>query len=280
MILIIESGATKSRWMIVDKFGKTVSDTLLQGMNISTQEVALIEPIIRGAAYSMDVKLVEEVYLYTAGVPSEVSSIQLKHIFSELFPQLKSFNIESDMLAACRAVCGHKEGFVAILGTGSNFCHYDGEKIDRRVNSGGYILGDEGSAARLGILFLSDHIKGLIPEEIESEFAKRFDASYAGIVAKLYSYGGSPSAYLGSLAPFIMEHYQHPYIKDLVDSNFRSFFRRCVKTLGCQLPIGVVGGFGCACKDMIKTIAAEEGVKISCFIPSPAVMLPAFHCGE
>ena len=166
----------------------------------------------------------------------------------------------------------------AIMGTGSNSCQYDGRQITKRIYSSGFILGDEGSAATLGKLFISDFLKGLVPQDIAEDFASRYPSDYRTIVANVYGSESSPSGYLGSFAPFIMEHYSHPYIKELVDGNFRSFFRRSIKQYDTeQYPVGIVGGFGYALKDIITRIASEEGVRISRFIKNPIDGLVEYH---
>ena len=63
------------------------------------------------------------------------------------------------MLGACRALLGEVAGVACILGTGSNSCLYDGERIIANVSPGGYILGDEGSGAWLGRRFAGDFIE-------------------------------------------------------------------------------------------------------------------------
>ena len=168
-------------------------------------------------------------------------------------------------------------GIAAILGTGSSSCFYDGEKIVGNVPSGGFILGDEGSAATLGKLFLSDFLKGLVPQVVADDFASRYPSDYQSIVASVYR-SQAPSAYLGGLAQFIMEHYDHPYIKELVDGNFRSFINRCLKQYDTEgFPVGVVGGFAYALKDIFLRIASEEGVTISRIIKAPIDGLTEYH---
>ena len=150
------------------------------------------------------------------------------------------------------------------------------KKIVKRICSGGFILGDEGSAATLGRLFIADLLKGLVPEHIAAEFASRYDATYAGIVDSVY-HSQSPSAYLGNLAPFIMEHYDDTYVKSLVEGNIRAFFKRCIGQYDADVPVGIVGGFGYALKETVLNIAREEGVKISGFLQCPIDGLIQYH---
>lgn len=306
--LIAECGATKSRWALIDNKSSLV--VTLGGINVSTMKKEDVEAVVRQAANELGFSggsacgasswSAEDgglrVCLYLAGVLDTERHAMMEDVVRRHFPSAEQISLEGDLIAAARAVCVHSEGLVAILGTGANSCRYDGRDIVEHVNGGGFILGDEGSASALGRLFIADHIKGLVPAEIDKEFCARFDGSYAGIVAAVYGKSTvSPSAYLGSLCPFILEHYAHPYIKNLVDSNFRAFFERCILryTMASQmplgavdggssavtgsLPLGIVGGFGYACRDILTRLAAEYGITISAFIADPLPQLIEYH---
>ena len=144
MILIVESGATKTDWCLVEG-GKPVRRLQTPGMNLSTIAAEANASVFADAVESFTD--VHEVHFYAAGLlefPAE-----LDRIFKERFPGVRC-EYASDLLAAARAACGHEAGLAAILGTGSNTCHYDGERIVRNIHGGGFIIGDEGSAAALG----------------------------------------------------------------------------------------------------------------------------------
>lgn len=278
MKIIADCGATKSEWRVLHSDGN-VSNLTAQGINASAMSAESIIRIISDIKEQISATDTSdaEIYLYMAGLPSDKLKADITTAFSQGF-NVSHIEFNSDLTAAARAVCGHKPGIAAILGTGSNSCQYDGEKIVKQVYSGGFILGDEGGAATLGRLFLSDFIKGLVPSEIAEDFKSRFPSDYGSIVASIYKSAGSPSGYLGSLAPFIMEHYGHPYIKELVDGNFRSFFRRCIKQYDTDtFSVGIVGGFGYALQETIRSIASEEGISISVFLRDPISGLVEYH---
>jgi N-acetylglucosamine kinase-like BadF-type ATPase len=277
MKIIAECGATKSDWRLIDD-GEQVGQVLAPGINVSSMTIEAVSAVVNQVceAFSADADSVHSMHIYVAGVITHQIEAELTGLFNSLYPSA-SMEFQSDLVAAARAACGHAPGVAAIIGTGSNSCQFDGEKIVKRVASGGFILGDEGSAAALGRLFLSDFIKGLVPAEVADDFSSHYPSDYATIVEKVYR-SQSPSAYLGSLAPFIMEYYAHPYIKELVDGNFRSFIRRSLKqydTEGC--PVGVVGGFAYALKDIFLRIASEEGVIVSHFVKAPIEGLVEYH---
>lgn len=72
--------------------------------------------------------------------------------------------VNSDLLGAARALCGHESGIACILGTGSNSCYYNGKNIEQHVSPLGFILGDEGSGADLGRRLVAGlHERGTFP---------------------------------------------------------------------------------------------------------------------
>lgn len=277
MKIIAECGATKSDWRLIDG-RREISQVLVSGINVSAMSIDAVKAVIDDAFGQLGsgVNAVDSIHLYVAGVVTEQIQGELMTLISAHYP-LASIEIQSDLLAAARAVCGREPGIAAIVGTGSNSCLFDGEKIVSRVCSGGFILGDEGSAATLGKLFISDFLKGLVPQVVADDFASRYPSDYQSIVASVYR-SQAPSAYLGGLAQFIMEHYDHPYIKELVDGNFRSFINRCLKQYDTEgFPVGVVGGFAYALRDIFLRIASEEGITISRIIKAPIDGLTEYH---
>lgn len=276
MKIIVESGATKSDWRIMGEVPSSSSARLFPGMNVSTMPLDHVLEVLSGALDALGRPELEGIYLYVAGIVTPYIREALEGRIRELV-SVGEIDIQNDLVAAARAVCGHSEGIVAILGTGSNTCFYDGSEVSQKVRSGGYIIGDEGGGACLGKLFLADFIKGLVPEAVAAVFASKFDASYAGIVENVYR-SPAPAGFLGSLAPFILSHYGDPYVKSLVDGNFQSFVDRALKHYDTQrYPVGVVGGFGFACKDIFTRICTESGLRIGSFEAEPINGLLKYH---
>ena len=286
MTLIIDSGATKTYWCAVGQ-GRDPIWIKTGGINLATMPEDAVEATVRQAIADLESRgsdgKVDDIHFYAAGlIVAEGKGVPavaecLDRVLKARF-QGSSIEYASDLLAAARAVCGHEPGIAAILGTGSNSCLYDGEKVIRNVRSGGFILGDEGGGARLGRLFMSDFLKGLVPSSIAEEFGRTFQVDYMTVVANVYR-GDAPSKYLGSFAPWIMERYSSSeYIKLLVDSNFRDFFERVLKQYDIERhPVGVVGGFGFAHREILKNVAGEYGIEFKTIIPSPMEGLVRYH---
>ena len=279
MIVIVESVATKSDWRLVSASGEQLDRKLLPGINLSTANMEHnLETISQGvSAFGGDP--LDGIYFYTAGIVTPELRARVESIIRSLV-EVGEVEICTDLVAAARAVCGRQPGIVAILGTGSNTCFYDGAEVSQKVRSGGYVIGDEGGGAVLGKLFLADLIKGLVPATIAEEFASKYDSSYEGIVAGVYR-SESPAGFLGSFAPFIMSHYDDPYVKALADGNFRSFIERALKRYDTdRYPVGVVGGFAWANREIFSRLCEEAGVKLGVFLPEPITGLIKYHTSE
>lgn len=275
-IIICESGATKADWRVVENGVQTARE-LSAGMNMSTMTMDTIESIIGEVAERLPVGEYDAVHLYTAGVATPSIQIELEKIFGRCF-KTTEVEIQTDLVASARAACGHEPGIAVILGTGSNSCQWDGENIVRHIKSGGFIIGDEGSASVLGKLFISDFVKGLVPEEIAAEYAENFPHEYPDIVEMVYHNPASPSGWLGSLCPFIISHYDHPYVKQLVYNNFKAFIDRCLRQYDTdKYPVSIIGGFANALKDIVSSVFEESGIRIRTFIPSPIEELIRYH---
>ena len=251
MKLIVDAGATKAQWALSG--GKRF---LTEGLNFAHMPEEKLRLVLSEAAEKSGPG-VTEVHFFAAGLVGE-SPVRLE----EFFPGA-DVEYASDMVGAARALFGRGRGVAAIIGTGANTCLWDGTGIRRQFRSGGYVIGDEGSAAALGRLFLSDYVKGLVPEALASAFG----ASYADIVREIYA-SPSPARYLGSIAPFLLERYADPYVKSLIDNNFRAFFERTVCRYGPS-SLGVVGGFGFAAREILRSVGRECGIELETVMPSP-----------
>ena len=85
---------------------------------------------------------------------------------TSVFPKIK-IEVDTDLIAAARALFGSNSGIVAILGTES--CGlFNGEYFSDYVPSLGFSLGDEGSASYFGKYIVRDYYYKILPTEISS----------------------------------------------------------------------------------------------------------------
>ena len=170
MILIADSGSTKTHWVCLDGEGEHHCTT--EGLNpLFAGEEAFVSACGKVCAELLSAAdaRVEEVFFYGAGCGQESSRQRVRQYLEKAFG-CGNVSVEGDLLGACRATCGRREGLVGILGTGSNLCYYDGEAIARQRTSTGYILGDEGSGNHIGRRLLKDYLEERMPRDVSNMF--------------------------------------------------------------------------------------------------------------
>ena len=275
MKLIAESGSTRTEWALVED-NHLVQRVFTEGLNPFFQTRREISRSVRlGLPESFFKKKLDQVYYYGAGC----SSYEKKNILgASLVAQFKTpIQVESDLLAAARGLFKCEAGIACILGTGSNSCFYDGKIIVKNVKAAGYILGDEGSGAVLGKLFLADLLKGLAPKELANEFHEKFRISVNDVMESVYNLP-FPNRFLGTIAYFLGDYMDNEYVYNLLTNNLRSFFNRNV----CQYdyinyPIRFVGSLAYAYPDILQEVSQEFGVEIDVIEETPMNGLIEFH---
>ena len=275
MQLIADSGSTKVSWRALCDDGSVKSIETV-GINPVFMEDAEIESILTEKLVPEIGTKVDAIFFYGAGMVGGEISAKLERCFGKVFPG-STCEAASDVLAAARALCGHKPGIACILGTGSNSCFYDGEGIAQNVRAGGFILGDEASGAYLGKRLISDFIKGLLPTPIEKEFTKRYGLDYMAIVQKVYR-EPMPSRFLASFSPFIAEFKNHPHIANLLKSSFEEFLRRNIVHYDYKkYPVNFVGSVAYYYKDILEKAVAAAGMRMGIILKAPIDGLVEYH---
>jgi N-acetylglucosamine kinase-like BadF-type ATPase len=275
MKLIAESSSTRTEWVLVEN-SQLIQRVSTEGLNPFFQTRKEISRCIRlELPASFFTKKIDEVFFYGAGC----SSYEKKNIIgASLTAQFKApVQVESDLLAAARGLFLHDSGIACILSTGSNSCFYDGQIIINNVKPGGYILGDEGSAAVLGKLFLADVMKGLAPHQIVSEFFDKFRITPNDVMDSIYN-RPFPSRFLATVTYFLINYIDNDYIHNLAADNFRHFFNRCVSQYDYHnYPLRFMGTMANLYINVLHDIAHEYGVTIERIEETPMDGLIAFH---
>jgi N-acetylglucosamine kinase-like BadF-type ATPase len=185
MILIADGGSTKTNWCLVTDDSKKVYFNT-EGYNpYFASEEYIIQSLNESLPVDLEKNQVKEVNYYGAGCSTEEKRNQVKRAMSSVFTSSR-VNIGHDLLAAARSVLGDEPGFAAILGTGTNTCTYDGKNIIQNIDSGAYILGDEGSGCYIGKKLLTDYLRGYMPEAVRELFWETFKLTPDDINEEVY----------------------------------------------------------------------------------------------
>jgi N-acetylglucosamine kinase-like BadF-type ATPase len=278
MIIIADGGSTKTNWCLVNEEGKKVYFNT-EGYNpyfVSKEYV--IQSLKENLPTDLQIDKITEVNYYGAGCSTEEKRNQLKESMDAVFTAAK-VNIGHDLLAAARALLGHKEGFAAILGTGMNTCTYDGKTILQNIDSGAYILGDEGSGCHIGKKLLIDYLRGYMPEAVRKLFWETFKLTPDDVNEEVYT---KPLAnrFCASFSKFVYDNNVHlEYSRNLVRTSFEEFFNNVVKhypdyqkyTFNC------IGSVGYNFRNVLEEVVTENGMTVGKIIRSPIDDLVKFH---
>lgn len=279
MLLLAESGSTKVEWAIVREDGG-YKNLITKGINPHFQtSKEIIAALKEQLLPFLKSEIPNELIFYGAGVATPNFAQLLYDIFITLFPGCK-IEVNSDLLAAARAVCGHSAGLVGILGTGSNSCFWDGSKIAQNTPAGGYILGDEGSGAYFGKRIIGDWIKGVMPTHLSERLKERYSLTYEKVVQKVYR-EPFPNRYLASLSPFLEENRNEPYIKELLYEGFSQFIKRNFYNYPYRKhSINFVGSIAYIFQNEIIEILNRDSLEIGVIVKSPMDALVKFHSNK
>lgn len=276
MILIADSGSTKTTWCVLDTDREPQLITT-KGINPFFQTMQEIEQeLAEHLVPHLPNTPFEALYFYGAGcLPEKAGSVQ-----QALKAQIKvtgSVEVCTDMLGAAHGLCGQTPGIVCILGTGSNSCFYNGKVITANVSPLGFILGDEGSGAYLGKLLVSDLLKNQLTPGLKEEFLEQYHLTPADIIDRVYR-KPFPNRFLASLSPFIARHLDNPALHQLVFNGFKAFIQRNVKQYDyASNPVHFIGSIAFHYQPILEEAARETGIRLGQITQSPMEGLICYH---
>lgn len=277
MILIADSGATKTDWRIINPQGgiqqaKTIglSPYYQTSESISAELTQNLLPSITGE--------VSEIHFYGTGCAGEEPCAIVRRGLQTVFPSASTIEVDSDMLGAARGLCGHEAGIACILGTGSNNCLYDGRDIADKIPSLGFWLGDEGSGGYLGKTLVTAFLHKEIPDDLAAKFAKRYGLNREIVLENAYK-KPFPNRYFATFSKFLFDNRSHPFAYKLVYDAFSEFLAKYV----CKLPdhqkykAHFSGSVAFYYSDILRRAAAEKGVVVGHIMETPIAGLALYH---
>lgn len=276
MILIADSGSTKTDWRLVNETEQVKSFQTIGFNPYYISEQQILDELSKSALTKIK-QQVTQVFFYGAGCSSEAKSGEIKKTLGKFFNQAQ-VEVDHDLLAAARSVSGKKAGLVAILGTGSNTCFFDGTSIVKNVSSLGFILGDEGSGAHLGKTLVTAYLNNELSTELQQAFQQKYQLTLLDILDAVYK-KLLPNRFLAQFAPFVLEHKQHPQIAAIINACFSQFFEKhiCKYENYQTYPLNMVGSIGFVFKNEIEQLATHFGVNMGIVIKQPIDGLVKFH---
>ena len=286
MILIVDSGSTKSDWIAIDsKTGNHFFERQrTSGLNPAIiSKFEAIDIINKNKVISNHRFRVEHVFFYGAGCGTVKASRMLINVLKSIFSNAKVF-VKEDTYAAVFSTIDSEASpaVVCILGTGSNCTYFDGKKAQQRVVSLGYSVMDDASGNYFGRQLLRDYYFDFMPHDFKLMFESRYNINADYIKKNLYK-KPNPNTYLAKFAEFLVLNRESDYVQSVIKNGLRSF----VKTMILQyedeiktVPVHFAGSIAFFLKEEIKEIAMEFGFKIGNFQRRPIEGLVDFHINQ
>ncbi|MBD8017649.1 BadF/BadG/BcrA/BcrD ATPase family protein [Kaistella pullorum] len=278
MIAIIDGGSTKCDWVILENSGKLSLRTTTLGFNPNIINPDFIpQEINRNQDLFFLKNHIEKVFFYGSGCGTSHNCKKVYKEFSEIFPNAE-VSVREDMTAAAYAAYNGSPAIVCILGTGSNSCFFDGERIRVDLPSLGFLIGDEGSGSALGKQLLRRFFMKKLPKDLEEDFKQTYNLTIEEAIQKMY-HNPRANAYLGEFNQFIANRRKHPYFQNMVFDEMKNFLDYQVLPYpeAREVEVNFIGYIAFIYEDILRSAAAELNLKIGNVVQKPIESLVNYH---
>lgn len=275
-ILLADSGSTKTEWKIIRDYVPQES-VFTSGINPYFMKSDDICELLKKEASPISGKSLESVYFYGTGCNSEQKNSVVRSAI-EQFVNSRDIFIGSDLFGAARSLCQSEPGIACIMGTGSNSCYYDGEKIVANVSPLGYILGDEGGGAVLGRKLVSAVLKKQMPGEVTDLFLETYRITTQEILESVYL-KPFPNRFLGQFSKFFSANIHVPELQDILRTSFDEFIVRNILQYpeSKELPVHFTGSIAYHFRPFIEEALLRHDLQSGKYTLSPMEDLVYYH---
>ena len=279
MILVVDSGSTKTDWIALNDKGEEIFSTQTLGLNpqMLSNEI-LNERIKNNFDIYKNRKSVNKLFFYGAGCGVDSTQERILKVFKSIFIN-SEFDIKEDTYAAVySAVDIGTPSIVNIIGTGSNCSYYDGKDVIQKVQSLGYVLMDYASGNYYGKYLIRAYYFNKMPENLREEFSKNYDLSPNTIKNKLYR-EENPNTYLAGFAKFLIDNKSNEYFKEIIFKGLERFIDYQILQYDdfSKVDIHYVGSIAYYLKDEITRIGEKYNLQTGRFIQRPITGLVDYH---
>jgi len=280
MKLVVDSGSTKSDWILFDNDGNFVKTFHTLGLN---PEVVSEDEVLKRLNVCEDLMVlqtkIEELHFYGSGCGTLRSKQMMLNSLKQFFTSTNNFIVKEDTYAAVYATCKENEkAIVCINGTGSNCSYFNGSEVIQAVDSLGYLAMDDCGGVQFGREMIRAYFFKTMPESLRVKFATSYDLNSDTIKNRFYK-TENPNAYLASFLPFLIENKDELFFKDLINSQIQFFVDHYIKQFENhnQVPIHFVGSVAFLLQENFKSILQNNGLISGKFYQKPLDGLISFY---
>ncbi|UFH31152.1 ATPase [Chryseobacterium sp. C-71] len=278
MIAIVDSGSTKSDWVILDEFKNVFLKTETIGFNPNFISRELIVPEIEKNKSLTSVKnSITKIYFYGSGCGVKQNCDTIEEEVGKVFTNAK-ISVREDLAAAAFAAYNGKPAIVCIMGTGSNSCYFDGENLKIKLPSLGILIGDEGSGSAIGKQLVRRFFMQKLPQDLHTEFENTYHLTIDEALKNMY-HGSRPNAFLADFNKFVVERKDHPYFVQMVSEEMRNFFEYQVIPYeeSKESEINFIGSIAYYYENILRSVASELHLNVGHVVQKPIESLVDYH---
>jgi len=280
MIAVVDGGATKCDWIVMESSGERILKTETRGFNPNSISAESIPLEIGKNKHLIGIKeKIKHIFFYGSGCGVEEScntvKVQLHKVFSDA-----EILVKEDLVAAAYAAFRGRPTMVGILGTGSNSCYFDGKDIKVKLPSLGFLLGDDGSGVAMGKLLVKSFFMKKLPESIENEFKRNYpELDIEFILNKMFHENVMLNAYFAEFNKFVAKYKEHPFIRNLVSQEFKNYVE--YQLLSYEevriAEINFIGSVAYVYQDILEKIITDCGLNFGGVVERPIENLVEYH---
>jgi glucosamine kinase len=277
MILIGESGSTKTNWL-------TEKNELFQTIGFNplfhTSE-SIYNELMKHEELLKVRDNFDKIFFYGASCSTEERKNIVRIALKKYFTQAKVVGVDHDLKAAAIATFDGRKAITCILGTGSNSCRYDGNIMEEEVPALGYALGDEGSGAYFGKKLAALFLYRQLPEQTHKLLKEKYGAEKEVIIDNVYR-KPFPNVYLAKFAKVLSDSPNKEFINELVENGFDEFFKYhvCCFDNYKNYPIHFVGSIAFFFQDALRKVVESYGCVLGNVNREPVYKLLEWHMKE
>jgi glucosamine kinase len=278
MIAIIESGSTKSDWVVLTHNKEEIFRTETIGFNPHFINKKALNQELKRNKELLNIKdSIQKIYFYGAGCACAKDKKIIKKGLA-LFCKNATISVEHDLLGAAYSAYFGEPAIICILGTGSNSCFFDGKKTREEIPSLGYVLGDYGSGNDLGKRLLRALIENKLEPDLKTELKNNYAVSVESILDNIYK-KPFPNKYLASFSPFVHKHKNHPFIQKIIYDSIKTFFDVHIISYpeAATVKINFIGSIAHYYSDTIQTVASDMALNVGQIVSRPIDRLIDYH---
>jgi glucosamine kinase len=275
MIVIADSGSNKTYWLFLNKGHRFTIET--PGISMFLAPTDDIQSELQTYFNRLNPESVTNAYFYGSHTGETPGDELIERVLGKIFVRAE-IKIEDEILGAARSLLGHEKGIACILDDAANSCYYDGNEVTKKIPTLGFMLGEGGSGAYLGVLFLKDYFDFVVPVDLKINFENELGFDMHEVLKSVFR-GEYPRNYLAGLSEFLDKNRNHTYIRNLIKRSFADFFANNIRHYNGlqQHTVNFAGSVAYHYSDLLEEVATEAGVPLGKIIEKPMDGLELFH---